>query len=89
MKFGHSGCKMCPFRSDEEWLAMQTDHPEDFEEACRYDEAIRHSLPKMKGEAFIHDSLKPLRSIDFNLLLKEREGTLRLQPSCGGAECRT
>ena len=88
MKFGHSGCKMCPFRSDEEWLDMQRNHPEDFEEACQYDEAIRHGLPNIKGEGYLHDSLQPWRSINFEKLIAERRGELQLSHYCGGGDCR-
>jgi hypothetical protein len=88
MKFGHSGCIMCPFRSDEEWLEMQRNHPEDFKRACQYDESIR-SMPGIKGEGYLHDSLTPLRSIDFEALIKERAGDFSFSRDCGGSECRT
>lgn len=68
---------------------MQINHPDDFEEACRYDEAIRHGLPKMRGEGYLHDSLKPLRSIDFAARVAERKGGLQFSPGCGSVECRT
>lgn len=89
MKFGHSGCKMCPFRSDEEWLDMKLRHPEDFEEACQYDEAIRHGLPGVKGNAYIHESCIPLREIDFEKRIADRRGGLLLSHGCGAeGACR-
>jgi hypothetical protein len=61
-----SSCIFCPFRSDAEWWALQNECPDDFTRAIEFDAAIRPGWPGMKGEAFLHRSLRPLGSIDFS-----------------------
>jgi hypothetical protein len=82
--FGRSGCIRCPFRSDYEWAVMQRDYPDDFEEACLADEAARHGLPGVEFPAFIHDSLEPLRSIDFSHVFVDGD-MFGWGNACGGA----
>jgi hypothetical protein len=43
---------------------MRDESPEDFELACGFDERIRDILPR--GQAFVHRSLVPLRSVNFD-----------------------
>jgi hypothetical protein len=62
---GKSACFFCPFHSDLYWKVLQSDYPADFEKACYFDDSIRN-FPKLHSKAFLHRSLTPLRSIDFN-----------------------
>lgn len=57
-----SRCWMCPNQSDMEWSEIKADYPELFEKACAMDEEIRLTDP----HAFLHASVKPLRSADLN-----------------------
>jgi hypothetical protein len=66
-----SACIACPFHDDMYWRAMQRDSPEEFEEACRFDDTIR-LLPGVRGECFVHSSCVPLREIDFSKTRSER-----------------
>jgi hypothetical protein len=68
----------CPFHDDAYWAAMQQNSPEEFEEACRFDETIR-LLPGVKGECFVHGSCIPLREIDFSKTRSERRARTRGQ----------
>jgi hypothetical protein len=62
-----SSCIVCPFHSDSFWQDMKDNEPEEFEEACLFDEAIRWSMTRftLKSPAFLHRSMKPLRDVDF------------------------
>lgn len=83
-----SGCRRCPYRDDEEWQEMKVRYPDDFEVACQADEAIRHGLPGVKRPAYIHDSLKPLREIDFAAEVERKRGTLfGAHSGMCGSEC--
>jgi hypothetical protein len=55
--FPRSACKRCPYRKDAEWLALT---PEEFEEVCAYDDAIRDvgTVP-----SYVHRSRIPLRQV--------------------------
>jgi hypothetical protein len=57
---------------------MQQRSPDEFEEACTFDEAIR-LLPGVKGECFVHSSCVPLRDIDFSRTRSERRAVVRGQ----------
>lgn len=88
--FGHSGCIDCPFRSPEEWLSMMRDDPNDYERACQDDEKIRHDLPNVRLPAYMHDSLVPLREIDWKAEIERRRGTLLgWSNACGSGACGT
>lgn len=58
-----SACYFCPFRSNSEWLRLREDDPEAWDAAVEFDSRVR-SLPGMRGETFLHRSLKPLSDVD-------------------------
>ena len=77
-----SACKFCPFHDEAYWLDQKLNHPEDFEDSCRFDEQIRD----LHGDnwdrpRFLHRSMKPLRQVTFR-----HEGQLSLLDGFGN-EC--
>lgn len=75
-----SSCIFCPFRDKKSWISMAKNEPEDFAVAVQYDEAWRDGYPGMEGQAFIHQSRKPLRDLvldapsnQFELQIEESE----------------
>ncbi len=76
-----SACLICPFHSDNYWKAFKSKYPDEFEKACKFDEAIR-IYPNLSRKTFLSKHLKPLREIDF-----EQQQTLQfpeLIEECGG-----
>ncbi len=62
-----SSCVFCPYHGDDFWRRLQTHHPEEFEKAAAFDDGIRDmSKSGAKGQVFLHRSLVPLRTIDFD-----------------------
>lgn len=61
-----SACWHCGMQSAEEFAVMAA---EDFEDACRYDDAIRDGGQNIHGPLFVSPLLKPLREIDFAALV--------------------
>lgn len=57
-----SSCIGCPFHGDDFWANLRATSPEEFEDACQFDDAIRLN-PGMKAQQFVHRSLVPLRQI--------------------------
>ena len=55
--FPRSACKRCPYRNDQELLDLT---PEEFEEVCVYDDAIRTLGPH---PSYVHSSRVPLRLV--------------------------
>lgn len=61
-----SSCYFCPFHNDYYWMFMKREHPDLFEKACMYDEAIRDRSQLKDGKKqYLHRSLKPLRDVEF------------------------
>lgn len=62
-----SACVFCPYQSDAAWAARKRDHPEDFTEAVKIDEALRDSTEKgIRSPVFLHSSCRPLREVAFD-----------------------
>lgn len=76
-----SSCIGCPFHSDYEWRWLRDSSPEEFEDACQFDEAIRN-CGGMRGEIFLHRSCKPLREVD--LSTAEERGQVNWINECYG-----
>lgn len=74
-----SSCRMCPYRSDREWLHLLKTDPDDFQDAVRLEQAIRVRDPQL----FLHRSGKPLDSVDF-----ASQGDM-LTDSCASGMCFT
>ncbi len=58
-----SSCLICPFHSDGYWRRFKKLFPDEFEEACKFDDAIRN-YPNLKSKAYLSKHLKPLRDVD-------------------------
>jgi hypothetical protein len=57
-----SACIGCPYRSDELWRLLS---PLEMADAIEVDEAVRDGWPNLRGQAFLHRSATPLRSVNF------------------------
>lgn len=70
--FPRSACVGCPFRSNAEWRDMRDNRPEEWADACDFDEAMRavdatgQSLRRktLVGLPYLHRQLVPLRDAD-------------------------
>ena len=76
-----SACIGCPFHTDREWRRLKDTAPEEFEEACQFDEAIRNCGGR-RGQMFLHSSGLPLREVDFSTA--EERGQLNWLNECFG-----
>lgn len=76
-----SACVYCPFHSDEEWLRLKTQAPEEFERAVRFEKTYQASAKAataLDGTPWLHDSRKPLESVDFAALVQDRSRQLNM-----------
>jgi hypothetical protein len=69
-----SSCLGCPFHSDHEWRQIKANLAY-WADVVEFDKAIRHS-GGMRGQVFLHRSLKPLDEVD--LSTAEDNGQLNL-----------
>lgn len=74
-----SSCIGCPFHSDDLWLDIKQNHPDDWQQAVEFDRRIRNH-PKFNDKLYLHRSCKPLSDIDFN------ENQMRLDDFIDGFE---
>lgn len=56
-----SSCVMCPQRTDNQWLDMRDDYPDDWNKAIE----IEKEIHKTHHHVFLHRSLRPLSEADF------------------------
>jgi hypothetical protein len=61
-----SACICCPYRRASEWLELRAQSPQDWEAACKFDEAHRHKpLACVTSEAlYLWRDCEPLRTAD-------------------------
>ena len=68
-----SSCIGCPYHDNTLWNEIKVETPEEFEEACRLDDMIRHTGRDPNIERYLHRKGIPLRSVDFETLLKKKK----------------
>ena len=76
-----SSCLGCPYHNDELWRWIKYNYPDEFEETCKVDDAIR-TIERTNQTQFMHRSLKPLRDVDFRTM--EEMGQLNFLDECEG-----
>lgn len=63
-----SSCVFCPYTSEQAWMKMKHEEPEDFAAAVEVDRAIRDSSKKgVASPIFLHESCQPLDQVEFEL----------------------
>ena len=82
-----SSCVYCPFHSNKEWRRLETEEPEEFQKAVKFEKDLQ--LAKKNSEnfhstPFLHQSRKPLDQIDFRSDVERGQGLLDFQDECDG-----
>jgi len=63
-----SACVFCPFHSDAEWRRLADTLPNEFERAVAFERDLRSAVANqeaIRGDVFLHSSLRPLDEVDF------------------------
>ena len=80
-----SACSFCPFHGNKEWYRLKSEEPWAFVRAVVFERAYQAAyaqIPRVRGVPWLHRSLKPLDSINFD----PDDGQLDLfQNECEGA----
>jgi hypothetical protein len=77
-----SACKICPYHSDEEWLRLKTEEPDEFNEAVEFEQDYQRIILQDEvtdGIPFLHKSGIPLDQVVFQIRTKS--------PDLFGNEC--
>lgn len=82
-----SSCVGCPYHDNSYWRDMRDRRPEEWEDACGFDEALRSRVGRygssFRGLSFLHRDRIPLRAVDLSTV--EDAGQLDLfQAECEG-----
>lgn len=72
---GRSSCVFCPYHGDRYWRQLAKEAPQDFLEACKFDQSLRAEGTGLgggiDGVPFVHPSLRPLAERPFDQKLPE------------------
>lgn len=84
-----SSCFVCPFHVDSFWKQLRDTAPEEWQQACDFDDWLRtdnsqYYLRDMQATVYLHRSFVPLRDIDFDKPLPMFDD----EQLCGG-HCHT
>jgi hypothetical protein len=60
-----SSCLGCPYHSDEQWLEIKQEYPDEWLETVEMDRMIRNIGKSEESQQFMHRSLKPLDEVVF------------------------
>jgi len=63
-----SACVYCPYHSDEEWMRLRDEEPEQFAAAVVFEKRYQESFhaSDMDGTPFLHASRQPLETVKFS-----------------------
>lgn len=75
-----SACTFCPYKKTSEFLELKAKSPEDFEDAVKFDEKIRHLKPGMVQ--YVHRSMIPLKDLGKKKI--ENEPEYSFEEMCDG-----
>lgn len=59
-KVAKSACIGCPFHRNDFWRDMRDNRPDEWADACDFDDAFRYA-PGLNGRRYLHESCVPLR----------------------------
>jgi hypothetical protein len=59
-----SACIGCPYHSNNYWRELKKNSPQEFDDACEFDDLIRETKVSLIKKVYLHRSLRPLREAD-------------------------
>lgn len=74
-----SACVFCPFHSNKEWRRLQTQEPEAFAEAVKFEQELQSAKAQtdnLDSVPYLHRSCKPLGEVDFRSDVERGQLTL-------------
>ena len=76
-----SACVFCPYHNNTEWARLKADEPKEFEKAVAFEKAMQSASEKCEvsdSMPYLHSSLQPLDSINFEALQGDKRSQLNL-----------
>lgn len=81
-----SACKYCPYHSDDEWIRLMNEEPDEFRQAVDFERELQRTKAmtcNLDGVPFLHDSLVPLDQVVFKPGKNDRQFTNECEGMCG------
>lgn len=82
-----SACIFCPFHSDDEWIRIKKETPEEFQEVVQYErdlQAAQRNQEQLRGVPFLHDTCVPIDQVKFIPTEKGRKQISLFSNECNG-----
>jgi hypothetical protein len=82
-----SSCVYCPFHSNKEWRRLQTEEPDEFQKAVDFEKKLQEAKKNtgnFNSTPFLHNSRKPLDTIDFRSDVEKGQQLLSFMDECDG-----
>lgn len=82
-----SSCVYCPFHSNKEWRRLQIEEPDEFAKAVKFEKDLQFAKAnndEFDSVPFLHNSRKPLDTIDFRSDVERGQGLLDFGDECDG-----
>jgi hypothetical protein len=82
-----SSCIYCPFHRNSEWRRLQTEEPDEFARAVKFEkdlQTIKCRSDNMDSTPFLHRSCKPLDQIDFRNDIEKGQQVFSFLDECDG-----
>jgi hypothetical protein len=82
-----SSCIYCPFHRNNEWRRLQTEEPDEFARAVKFEkdlQTIKRRSDNMDSTPFLHRSCKPLDQIDFRNDIEKGQQVFSFLDECDG-----
>ena len=87
-----SACTFCPYHNNDYWRFLKNNWPDEWDQACEFDEKIRKGINRKSAkdfqaeELYLHSDLVPLREVDLSTDVDR--GQMTFLDECGG-QCMT
>lgn len=82
-----SSCVYCPFHSSKEWRRLQTEEPDEFAKAVKFEKDLqiaKANSENFSSTPFLHNSCKPLDTIDFRSDVERGQQVFDFGDECEG-----
>ena len=78
-----SACIYCPYKTNQEWLDLKNDFPDEWEKVVSFDKQIRTGT-KTNDKIYLHKNCKPIDEVDFQQNKKEDQHDFGQLENCDG-----
>lgn len=82
-----SACTFCPFHSDHEWQRIKEADPDEWDAVVQYEKDLQAAAGRqeaMKGVPYLHESCKPIETVDFSQDIPGHHQVSRFGNECEG-----